>query len=52
MPDWSEFTGGNDFSMDCEKGHWALDPFKDTEKELRTYLESAKMCEDYKRRKE
>lgn len=44
VDDYSEWTTGNDFDMECLKNKWDFDPYLDDEKIFRKKLSTAKGC--------
>ena len=47
IPDYSEYTPGSNFSMNCSKAHWVFDAELETEESFREKLLTALTCGDY-----
>jgi hypothetical protein len=46
-PDYSEYTPGTEFSMECGKGHWRFNAYRTSQEEFGRILATAQMCEDF-----
>ena len=46
-PGYSEVTPGCEASTGCDKGHWTLRPYHDSQKQYRSHLLSAISCKDF-----
>lgn len=46
-PDYSEWTGGNDFGIVCLKRHWEFDSGNTPQEKFGEILQTANKCKDY-----
>lgn len=46
-PDWSEVTPGWNATLECTKGHWEIDFYKDDLPDLRANMQRAETCQDW-----
>ena len=45
--DWSEFTPGYSFAIECGKDHWRFDSCRSTQAEFGACITAARTCKDF-----
>lgn len=46
-PDYSEYTPGSSFSINCEKRHWDFDAYETSQEQFGQMLSTAATCKDF-----
>ena len=51
-PAYSADTPGSAFELECAKGYWTFDAYRDDLSTFRQYLQAAEWCADFRRRRD